>query len=333
MTVVGAGIVGLATAAVLADAGVDVHCLDLGEPMGARSAGGTRVFRLAHGDAGLVEAAGRARTDWDAWSARAGRTLVGDEGTVVSGPRAPAWAAAMAEAGAAHELTGTGSRDLPGPVAGPVLRDPGGGVLDLRATAAFLTGIVRPERRRVLSLGADGTLTCEDSTERADAVVVAAGAGTAELVAPLGVELPGTLEHHARFAFRPRRDLGAAPCHLDGTGSPDGTGVLASTYQHLTCDGLWAVGGHLPDTDTEYALGADEVARRSRAAVVAHVAEHLPALDPEPVEELRCVPHRGLGDGVHRARAGAVHVVWGDNLAKLAPWIGRTLAEGVLARS
>jgi sarcosine oxidase len=39
---------------------------------------------------------------------------------------------------------------------------------------------------------------------------------------------------------------------------------------------------------------------------------------------------RSAGDGVHRARAGAVHVVWGDNLAKLAPRIGELVAADVV---
>lgn len=327
MIVVGAGVVGLAVAASLRDAGVDVRCLDGGDPMGARSTGGTRVFRLAHGDPSLVDAARRARRLWADWSARAGRVLVGDEGTVVSGPRVAPWAAAMAEAGAEHTVRDRAAGPLPGPLAGPVLDDPGGGVLDLAATGAFLAAAVRPERRRVLAVDRDGGVTHDGGTDRADAVVVAAGAGTPALVGPLGVAVPDGLEHHARFAFRPRADLAGAPCHLDGTPR----GALASTYQHRTREGLWAVGGHLPDADTEHALGAEEVARRSRAAVVAHVAEHLPGVDPDPVEELRCEPARGLGDGVHRGRAGAVHVVWGDNLAKLAPWLGRTLADDVLA--
>jgi sarcosine oxidase len=40
---------------------------------------------------------------------------------------------------------------------------------------------------------------------------------------------------------------------------------------------------------------------------------------------------RGAGDGVHLARAGAVHVVWGDNLAKLAPRLGERLVAAVSA--
>ncbi|MDD7937278.1 FAD-dependent oxidoreductase [Actinomycetospora lutea] len=312
VTVVGAGIVGLATAYQLMTAGATVRCLDVGEPMAGRSGGDTRIFRVAHGDPALVAEARRASELWDDWSTTAGRTLVGAERAMVSGPRVPAWAEAMAAAGAIHR------------VVDGVLHDPAGGVLDLVATGRFLVGAVAPERGEVAALDGDGTVHLADGgTERADAIVVAAGAGTPALVAPLGIEVPAALEHHARFTFAGPADQ---PCHLDARADGD----LASTYQHRTRAGHWAVGGHLPDADTAWELGADEVARRSREAVVDHVRRVLPHLDPTPVDELRCTPMRGAGDGVHRARAGAVHVVWGDNLAKLAPRIGEVVAADVV---
>ena len=328
VTVVGAGIVGLATAHALSDAGATVRCLDVAEPMGARSAGDTRIFRVAHGDPALVAEARRALDLWDDWSVAGGRTFVGGERLIVSGPRVPAWSEAMTAAGAIHRVVAR-RRNVHGPSGElddgyGVLHDPAGGVLDLAGAGAFLRAAVTPERVEVAAVGEDGTVHRADGgTEAADAVVVAAGAGTPALVAPLGIAVPAELEHHTRFTFAGPADR---PCHLDGR--PDGP--LASTYQHRTASGHWAVGGHLPDADTAWELGADEVARRSRAAVVDHVRRHLPDLDPEPVAELRCTPLRGAGDGVHRARAGAVHVVWGDNLAKLAPRIGELVAADVV---
>ncbi|MEJ2887249.1 FAD-dependent oxidoreductase [Actinomycetospora aeridis] len=312
VVVVGAGIVGLATAYTLVARGATVRCLDTGEPMGARSAGDTRIFRVAHGDPALVAEARHASELWDDWSITAGRTFVGGERLVVSGPRVPVWAEAMTAAGAIHR------------VVDGVLHDPAGGVLDLAGAGAFLAAAVRPERGDVAAVEPDGTVHLADGgAERPDAVVVAAGAGTPALVDPLGVDVPAELEHHARFAFD---GPAAGPCHLDGRPS----GSLASTYQHRASTGHWAIGGHLPDADTAWELGADEVARRSREAVVDHVRRHLPHLDPTPVGELRCTPMRSQGDGVHRARAGVVHVVWGDNLAKLAPRIGQLVAGDVV---
>lgn len=328
VTVVGAGIVGLSVARAAAEAGADVRCLDPAGPMSRRSAGGSRILRVAHGDPALVERAARARSVWDRWSRRAGRELVGAEGAVVSGARVPQWADAMAAAGAAHEVVdAVGPGILPGPTDGPVLHDPAGGVIDMRAAGAFLAGTAAPERITVHAVDPDATVHTDAGPVRADAVVVAAGARTPALLAELGVTVPDGSEHHTRFAFRLREPSFRPACHLDGVPR----GPLASTYQHRTRDGLWAVGGHLPDADTAWELGADEVARRSRDAVVAHVTEHLPGVDPDPVEELRCEPARGLGDGVHTARVGAVHAVWGDNLAKLAPDIGTEMVA-VLAR-
>jgi sarcosine oxidase len=159
-----------------------------------------------------------------------------------------------------------------------------------------------------------------------DAVVVTAGAGTPELAAPLGIEVPHRLCHHVRFSFR-LRDAPTAipPAHLDGTPGPQ----LASTYQHRTPEGTWAIGGHLPDELTTTDHPFDEVRRRSYEAVTAHVAERIPELDPEPVGELPCTPTAGGADGVHTARVGNVHVLWGENLAKLAPLLGERLADAV----
>jgi sarcosine oxidase len=317
VTVVGAGIVGLATADALVRRGHEVIVLEADRPMGARSAGASRVFRLAHADPAMVEAAIRARELWGQWSERAGHPLVGPEGTVVSGPRAPEWAEAMAAAGAEHTL-GDPPSGLLGAVAAPVLTDPGGGALDLAGAGRMLAEALRPNLRPGRVVDLDELV--------GDAVVVTAGAGTAELVAPLGVDVPSQLCHHVRFSFRlATPPVGLPPAHLDGTPGPD----LESTYQHRTPEGHWAIGGHLPDHLTTIDHPLDEVRRRSREAVTAHVAARLPELDPEPVAELACTPTAGAVDGWHTARAGTVHVLWGENLAKLAPLLSEQLADAV----
>jgi sarcosine oxidase len=317
VTVVGAGIVGLATADALVRRGHDVLVLEADRPMGARSAGASRVFRLAHADPAMVEAAGHAKALWGKWSDRAGRPLIGPEGTVVSGPRAPQWAEAMAAAGAEHTL-GDPPSALLGTTGAPVLTDPAGGALDLAGAGRMLVEALRPNLRPGRVVDLDELV--------ADAVVVTAGAGTAELVAPLGVDVPSQLCHHVRFSFRlAAPPAGLPPTHLDGSPGP----VLESTYQHRTPEGHWAIGGHLPDHLTTVDHPLDEVRRRSRDAVTAHVVERLPDLDPEPVSELACTPTAGGGDGWHAARIGNVHVLWGENLAKLAPWLAEQLADAV----
>ncbi len=317
ITVVGAGIVGLATADALVRRGHDVMVLEADRPMGARSAGATRIFRLAHGDPALVEAATRAEDLWADWSERAGQPLVGTEGAVVSGPRAPEWADAMAAAGAEHTL-GEPPATVLGAVSGPVLADPAGGVLDLAGAGRMLTAALRDHLRPGRVVDLDELIS--------DAIVVTAGAGTSELVAPLGIAVPGLLCHHVRFSFPLRAPVPVVPpAHIDGTPGPE----LASTYQHRTPEGHWAIGGHLPDEVTSTDHSAQDVRRRSYEAITAHVAERLPELAGEPVGELACTPTAGGADGVHTARVGNVHVVWGENLAKLAPMLGEHLAEAV----
>ena len=323
ITVVGAGIVGLATADALVRRGHDVTVLEADRPMGARSAGATRIFRLAHGDPTLVEAAARAQLLWGEWSERAGRPLLGTEGAVVSGPRAAEWADAMAAAGAEHTL-GEPPSGLLGTAEGPVLVDPAGGVLDLAGAGRMLVDAHKPILRPGRVVDLDELV--------GDAIVVTAGAGTSELVAPLGIDVPGRLCHHVRFSFPLRTAVPVIPpAHLDGTPGPE----LASTYQHRTPEGHWAIGGHLPDDVTSTEHGADEVRRRSYEAVTAHVRARIPELEPEPVGELPCLPTAGgagrAGDpgSVHTARVGNVHVVWGENLAKLAPMLAEHLAEAV----
>jgi sarcosine oxidase len=312
VVVVGAGIVGLSTADALLRRGHDVTVLEARRPLGARSVGSSRIFRLAHGDPELVAAAAEARRLWDAWSERAGRPLLGDEGAIVSGPRVDAWAAAMAAAGAPHEVGHPPSGTL-GRTDGPVLHDPAGGALDLAGAGELLLRATKPHLRPGRVVDLDELI--------ADAIVLTAGAGTAELAAQVGVTVPDEPCHHVRFSFplRERPDT-VPPAHIDG-----------ATYQHRTPEGHWAIGGHLPDAVTTTAAHSlDEVRRRSREAVTAHVVERLPELEPEPVGEVTCTPTAGEGDGVRTARAGNVHVLWGGNLAKFAPLLGERLAAAVV---
>ena len=70
VAVVGAGVVGLSTTAALLERGADVVCFErAGGPMTERSAGSSRIFRLAHGDPELVALARTARAGFERWQA------------------------------------------------------------------------------------------------------------------------------------------------------------------------------------------------------------------------------------------------------------------------
>ena len=318
---VGAGVVGLATAAALVRDGVEVVCFERSAVMGERSAGSSRIFRLAHADPDLVRLADRARAGFARW----GPGIVDASGCVVSGGDAAARARAMAAAGAPHELRDTAEGlGLPvtGPVAAPVLVDPSGGVVEVDAVRKLLVGsaghtVVHEEVERV-----DGTTLCVGGAAHAfDAVVLAAGAGTAALAAEVGIGLPSALQHHARFTF-PLVD-GRRPAWID---APP-TGLC--TYQHRSGPGRWSVGGTVDAAAVAWEVGPDAATTASREAVLRFARERLTVV-PEVVETLYCTHAPDTGDGITFARSGAVLAVWGENLMKFAPVLGDALAAAAV---
>ena len=77
--VIGAGVVGLATADALMRRGADVACFEKAVPGRGQSAGATRTFRHGHEDRDLVEFPLLARRGWRVWEARANRRLLGPD--------------------------------------------------------------------------------------------------------------------------------------------------------------------------------------------------------------------------------------------------------------
>ncbi len=341
VAVVGAGVVGMSTTASLLCAGVEAVCFEASAVvMGERSAGSSRIFRLAHADPDLVALAAVARAGFDRWTALAGTPMVDPAGCVVSDGDAAVRAAAMAAAGAEHRLLDT-ARDatpdtlrLPAavPLAGPVLVDPGGGVVDVDAVRAFLGGCVGRAvvHERVEAVeGADRvTVRTAGGRQRFDAVVLAAGAGTSALAAGAGIDVPAALEHHVRFTF-PLADppTGAGrPAWIDSP--PD----ALRTYQHRTGPGRWSVGATLGPDAVGWERGRDAAAAASQAAVLAHVRERL-TVQPQVVESLYCTHAPDTGDGIGFGRGGPVLAVWGENLMKFAPVLGEVLAGAAMDRS
>jgi len=321
IAVVGGGVVGLATAASLVRRGVEVVCFERSTVMGERSAGSSRIFRLAHVDADLVRLADRARAGFARW----GAGIVAPVGCVVSGGDAAQRASAMAAVGVAHELRDTADGlGLPvsGPVAAPVLLDPAGGVVDVDAVRTRLVelaghAVVRAEVERV-----DGAaVRVGGATLAFDAVVLAAGAGTAALAAGVGIDLPSALQHHARFTFP--LDGGPRPAWIDAPAAG------LRTYQHRSGPGRWSVGGTVDAAAVAWAVGPEEATRASRAAVLRFARERLTVV-PEVVETLYCTHAPDTGDGITFARSGAVLAVWGENLMKFAPVLGDALAAAAV---
>ena len=296
--VVGAGICGLAAAYELSRARSSVLVLEA-EGVGAgQSAGLARIFRIAHTDPGLCALALEARERWLGWERELGLHLLGDEGLVVAG--GDAHAAAMDAAGAAWEPL---SREeirarLPGARvpwdAG--IWDPLAGSLRIRRALAALAARLDVRRGTVEAVGEDGTVRVGGETLRAGAVLVCAGLGTQELVAPLGLDLELTVEPHVRVTYE--------------GGEPSACLISPECYAlPLGSTGRYAIGMHEPGTQATF------------------VPEVFPAL--RPVGELECVsltaPWLDGGDGFVALRAGRVLALGASNAMKFGPLIGDRL--------
>ena len=85
VVVVGAGVVGLAAAHELTRAGHHVTVVSADAPGSRQSCGLTRIFRLAHADGILTDAAAASLALWEEWEARVGRPLLDRVGLILTG--------------------------------------------------------------------------------------------------------------------------------------------------------------------------------------------------------------------------------------------------------
>jgi sarcosine oxidase len=205
VVVVGAGIVGSATARVLAQAGRDVLLIDQFPASHTRGAshGSSRIFRLNYADERYVRMAQGALEGWRELEAECGAPLIVRTGCLDIGVQALETARALSACGVPfEELT---AKEVMGrwPISmdsdEPALYQPDGGIsLADRALDAFCDGareagaeIVTGERVRALTPERFHVLV-EMGTRAlsARAVVVTAGAWAPELLGTAGIDLP-----------------------------------------------------------------------------------------------------------------------------------------------
>jgi sarcosine oxidase len=332
--VVGAGISGLAAAYELQRRGRRVLVLEA-EGAGARqSAGLGRIFRIAHADPRLCELALEARVGWRRWERELGAgRLLGDEGLVVAGEeRAAAKEEAMRAAGA-----------QPGPLDAraivqriPFLADPppwdvglwDGQAGSLRIRRALHALAARLTVRHAVVEAVEG----DEAAARvrlaggeivaADVALVCAGIATAALAADPAVHMDAF--HHVRLTYRAPASATPPACLI----CPAAYGLaLGST-------GRWALGMEDDAPPPIDALSADDAAAATRRRHAAWMRDVFPRLDPDPVDEIRCVsleaPFLDRGDGFLASRRGRVVAFAGGNLMKFGPVIGDRLARTAL---
>ncbi len=341
IAVIGAGVVGLSTAVHLLDLGLSVRVYERATPGGEQSAGAARIFQHAHDDPRLVAMAASSRRIYNRWQERFGAELLEPCGVLILGGAARAQAEALQTVGGlAHSFVSAPGEHLPllEAARGPALLDESAGMISARSVIDSLEACMggRLVTDDVLALRAvdDGIeVVCQAQVSRHSRAVICAGRGTAALARGLGVELPVEYGVQVRTTFPLAAPGGQIlPCFQDLGG------VLGEPG---------AYGLPLPGGD-RYALGLTETADvrpdgsltnpgqiKAFGERLCALAERLPGLVPEPVEQRACwttaLPWSDSGIAVWEA--GDVLIPVGHHLFKHAPALGEALAAAAAGES
>jgi glycine/D-amino acid oxidase-like deaminating enzyme len=341
IAVVGAGIVGLATAYAAKQQGLSVTVYDAAPPGGGQSAGQSRLFRHAHDDPRLVAMAAESRALWREWEAEFGTELVSGDGGISLGPAVAQRLELLADFPdlpvrridadeVAARLPVLAEYD------GPAMLDEAGGAIRTRAAIAALGERLRDDivvdhvlALRPMETGAIEVRTGTGRHEHGHALVCA-GRGTQALARGAGVSIP--LEHSAtlRVTFAIKDP---APQRLstlqDGSGAFGESGVYASPYPGNTHYAL-GIGAHTPAGEDGSLTDPSEL-----AAIADRTTEYgaraLPGLDPTPVDFVHCwvTELPWASDGIAVWETPGASFLAGHNLFKHAPALGRALLQSV----
>ncbi len=350
VVIIGAGLMGSASARALARRGVPVVVIErfaLGHGNGS-SHGSARIVRRGYGDALYTRLTGRAFELWHEIERSCAPPLLRMLGGLDFGPRrdVATVAALLTEAGVAHEVLPAreAAARWPGMVFdGDVVYHPQAGTLDAERAVQVMTAQAVRSGAQVhtetaaaslhSSVGGPAVRLSDGSLLQARCVVVAAGAWVAPLLAGT-VDLPPISVTRQRIFHFPRLDPAAPPWpsvihesgahpvyHLAG-GRDGGSGDDRKVAEH---DGTPIPSADAPDATDLYA-GADAAAR---ARIVRYVRRWLPGLDPTPRAEASCLYTRTPSEDFVLDRIGDVVVCspCSGHGAKFAPLVGELVAD------
>lgn len=337
--VVGAGVIGLATAHEVARRGMSVLCFEQGACGSGQSAGHTRIFRVVHDGDHMALRAMRARAAWRDLESQLGESLVGSEGVLVypdGEVDVNRWASLGIEVrqlspGQIKSLLPLGQ---PGALpAGEALLDVGGGAIRADRVCSGLARSLEANLRagRVLGLRAG-----EDEVEVQTSVgvwscrraIVAAGVHTAGLAAAHGVEVPERRGVHPQITFEVRPGA-EPPCFLDYSNrfGERAYGSIAPGKRQM------AVGldhrGELLDVLAGDVLPPSTALHEAEERILVYAKEALPAVLGAPASSRLCVftPLGADVDAFSAWQKGPLTFVGGHNAFKFAPLIAGELAD------
>jgi sarcosine oxidase len=335
IAVVGAGVMGLATAWALAPTGLSVTVFEqfaVGHLRGS-SHGTARIFKVAYPDADSVRMVMRAQRLWRDLEGESGDEILSLTGTLDVGDL-DRRQRALGQCGVAFELldapTVKRRHGLSIDAHATALWQPDGGVLQAdRAQRALLTsarshGVEVVEQTVVKRLARVGNRLRVETSEgdvRARAVVVTAGAWVEPLVEPLGVALSAVPTRETVSYFMPRDPAPTPPL------SQWGSLLLGQVaYGLLTRAGEIKVGLHRagPVTDPDETDHVDDATVEYAAQ---WASQHFD-LDPIPIRAETCLYTNLPGERFALERNGRLVVgsACSGHGFKFAPVVGQRLA-------
>jgi sarcosine oxidase len=343
VVVIGAGVMGSATARALGERGVETVLLeqfDLGHARGS-SHGPTRIFRLAYPDPLYVEMAQLARESWRELEAAAGEDLLVTTGGIDAGPLASLCGAALEPRGVTHEwLTPAQAAERFPSISfdglDPILFQADAGVSRAGRTVAAQVRLARQsgvdvrDRTEVAAVepNDDGVevRTTDGSAYRARVAVVTAGSWAGPLLVRAGrpVGLQPILQTIAYFGpAQPGAE--EIPTFIEW-GSPE------IVWYALPPAGVAPgvkLGAHVGGKPVDPSAGPFPPDEELERVLAKYVAERFPGLVPEPIGAETCLYTMTDDEDFVLDRAGPLVVGAGfsGHGFKFGPLVGEALSD------